>query len=338
MDASRVRVVQIGAGTIGATIARLVMRRADLELVGVIDSDPSKVGRTLLDVLGAETTPLVVEGDLSAIHRLAPQIVTHSTLSDLALIAPQLEAIVSAGCSVISTCEELSFTESLDARRIDQAARASGVAVLGTGINPGFVMDRLPATLSSVCEEVEAVHITRVVDTSQRRRQLQIKTGLGLDLATFDAKRAAGVIRHVGLPESARLVATYLGWKPDSLVETIEPVVADRDLHTDSGVVRSGAVAGVHQTVACFVDGFERIRLNLWMAYGVRRPRDEIHLYGSPPVHMEIRGGIFGDSATAGVVVNSIHSVLGLTPGLASVLDIALTRAMAGRRPGVERK
>jgi hypothetical protein len=337
VDPSQITVAQYGAGTIGAAIARLVTRRGDLRLIGVIDNDPDKLGRDAGDVLGLGS-PLgfTVDLDPVALRRLTPRIVMHSTGSSLGAVASQIEAAVAAGCHVISTCEELSFpyaSQSAIAARLDRVARTAKVSILGTGVNPGFVMDRLPATLMAACEKVEKIEIIRVVDTSRRRPQLQVKTGLGLDLATFAARAGAGAVGHVGLPESARLVAASIGWTPEAVTDLIEPVLAEGDLETSLGPVVKGKVRGVHQTATCRIAGEERIRLELWMAYEIGQPRDEIRIVGSPPVHMIIPDGIFGDSATAGVVVNSAHAILQARPGLVTVLDLPVARTQAGQRP-----
>jgi hypothetical protein len=328
MADSPLTVVQYGAGTIGAAIARLVTRRADLRLVGVIDNDPGKIGRDAGEVLGLDS-PLgfPVQGDDACLRHLAPTVVMHSTASELTAVVGQIEAAAQAGAQVISTCEELAFPYAANAptaERLDAVGRAAGVSILGTGVNPGFVMDRLPATLFGVCEEIDEVEIIRVVDTSRRRPQLQAKSGLGLDLETFAERARTGAIRHVGLPESARLVAAALGWNIDRIVDDIEPVVAQTDIETGSGGVAKGAAAGVHQTATCLINGRERIRLDLTMAYGADEPRDEIQIAGTPPVHVVIPDGIFGDAATAGVVVNSARPIGGARNGLITVLDLPL--------------
>jgi hypothetical protein len=337
VDQSQISVAQYGVGAIGGAIARLVIRRADMRLVGVIDNDPNKHGRDAGDVLGlGSTLGITVDPDPIALRRLSARVVMHSTGSSLAAVAPEIEAAVAAGCHVISTCEELSFpspSQSDIARKLDRVARDAGVSVLGTGVNPGFVMDRLPATLLATCEEVEIVEIIRVVDTSRRRPQLQAKTGLGLDLATFNARASAGKVGHVGLPESARLLAASIGWTPDLVTSLIEPVLAEVDIESRLGPVSKGNVSGVHQTTTCLIAGQERVRLELWMAYEIDQPRDEIRIVGSPPVHMIIRDGIFGDSATAGVVVNSASAILEARPGLLTVLDLPVGRTQAGQRP-----
>jgi hypothetical protein len=66
---------------------------------------------------------------------------------------------------VVCTCEELCFpwiTHPDLASRIDREARRRRVAILGTGVNPGFLMDTLPVCLTAVCQKVEAVRVSRI--------------------------------------------------------------------------------------------------------------------------------------------------------------------------------
>jgi len=312
----------MGLGPIGSAIARLAATRPELLLVGAIDADPGKIGRDVGDVIGLNRTlglPVIgappVEG---------AAVVLHATRSRLADVTPELEALVATGVHVVSTCEELAFPFSRPelAGRLDSAARSAGRAIIGTGVNPGFVMDALPVFLSGACAVVRHVSALRVVDTSRRRRQLQEKTGAGLTPDAFREQVSIGRIRHVGLPESTWLIAVALGWELDDVAETIEPVIAERTVASSAVVVEPGYAAGVRQVCVGRISGRELIRLELQMALEVDAPRDEIVLDADPPIRLLIPGGIFGDTATAAIVVNAASRVSGLGAGLFTVLDL----------------
>jgi len=97
---------------------------------------------------------------------------------------------------------------------------------VGTGVNPGFVMDKLVLTLATASQQVDSARAIRIVNASDRRLPLQKKVGAGMTPEEFQAQVAAGVIKHHGLPESVAMVADGLGLAIDDITETIEPIIA----------------------------------------------------------------------------------------------------------------
>jgi 4-hydroxy-tetrahydrodipicolinate reductase len=237
---------------------------------------------------------------------------------------PQLESIVEAGHNVVSTCEELSepWSEHPEmAERLDRLAKKNDVSVLGTWINPGFMMDWLPVALTGACQQVNRVRVRRVVDASKRRQQLQRKIGTGVSPATFSEMAGRREIRHVGLSESASLIAKGLGWKLDSIEESIEPVVAKKLAVTDFFTVEPGFVTGVSQVARGIEAGVERIRLELTMSIDAAEASDEIWIEGTPNLRSVVKG-VHGDISTIAVTCNSIRRLVDAPPGLLTMLDL----------------
>ena len=322
-----IRVVQYGLGPIGRELARVVAHRPGMALVGGIDVAPTLVGRELGEVLGLEWIGPLVSGDArQVLGEAEPDVVLHATGSSLKQVMPQIEQAIQGGASVISTCEELAwpFTRFPKlAERLDQLARQRGVRVLGTGVNPGYVMDKLAITLMGACQEVRSIHIERVVDAARRREPLQRKVGAGLSVARFEELVTTGQVRHVGLAESAYMISHVLGLKKVTVTEEIRAVVAEQDMRTDYLEVHQGEVAGVEQVTTVMADGEERVRLKLRMYVGAEG-FDHITIDGVPPIDMTIAGGVHGDRATAAIVVNCISSVMDARPGLCTMIDIPL--------------
>lgn len=317
------RVAVMGLGPIGREIARVLADREWAELSAAVDVDPGLAGRELAEVAGLEEPAGVeVTPSLGA----DCDVLAHATVSDLEAAAEQVTPHLEAGRSVVSTCEELAFPlEESAARRLDAAAREGGATLLGTGVNPGFLLDALPALLTLPCQGVEHLTASRVVDAARRRGPLQEKVGAGLDLAEWRRRRDAGEIRHVGLPESARLLAAAVGWDDLSCSEElVEPVTAARPVTTDHVRVREGQAAGVRQLITGSRDGREVLRLELAMYVGAEEPGDAVEVHGVPPVEMRIPGGVHGDRATAGVVANMIPRVRAAGPGLVTMAELPL--------------
>ncbi len=232
--------------------------------------------------------------------------------------------IMRAGKNIVSTCEELAMPwgQQTLARRIDALAKKHKVTVLGTGINPGFMMDTLPILLTGVCQEVKSIRVNRTVDASKRRRPLQAKIGTGMTVAEFQQK-AGKEIRHVGLNESVNLLARTLRWKLDKIEETIAPVVATAPVKTEYFDVAPGFVTGVEQFGYGYVKGQRVIELHLRMCVDAGEGSDEVIIDGKPAIHSLIKG-VHGDLSTAAVAANSMRRVIAAPPGLVTMADIPI--------------
>jgi 2,4-diaminopentanoate dehydrogenase len=333
----KIRVVQFGVGPIGASILRLMRQKSDLEIVGAIDRDPDKAGRDLGEVVGASDAPWgvgVVRNSREVLEKPV-DVVVHSTSSYLASVMDQLLECVAAGCCIVSTCEELAypFRKSPElAAKLDSAAKDEGVALVGTGVNPGFVLDKLVLTLSAVSQSVNSARAIRVVDASKRRLPLQKKIGAGMTPEEFRAQVDRGVIKHHGLPESVAMVADGLGFEIDDITETIEPVIAQENVRTEFLEVAPGGVAGVHQVARGTGGGEEKVFLELRMYVGAKDPADTIELKGQPNLSLVIPGGTHGDVATAAIVVNAIPAIVAAPAGLRTSRDLPLAYFPSGTK------
>lgn len=328
--AAPVPVVVMGLGFIGQEVARAAAASPELRLVGAVDNNPALLGKKLGEVLGDPGIGLKIVGDLgSAVGRNHGAVLLHATGSRLPQVMDQLIEAIKLGMSVVSTCEELAFPYLKYpelAEKLDRAAARAGVSVLGTGVNPGFVLDRLVATAAQVCGPVRHVTASRVVDARTRREALQRKIGAGLAEDEFEALVDKEQIGHVGLIESAALCALGVGLDCDDYEEEIVPVIAEEDITGGAFPVRRGRVAGIHQTAVALEDGQERVRLELTIAMGADAPGDRIVIEADPKVELEIKGGVDGDRATANLLVNAAPRVTAAEPGLLTVLELPAGR------------
>lgn len=318
-----ITVAQYGIGPIGAEIARLLLSKPWIKVVGAVDIDPQKIGKDLGEVIGlGRAIGVPVTADLQG----KPDVVCHSTGSRLREVDGQLASLLERGCHVISTCEELSFPLDVEVReRLQQVARAANAGLLGTGVNPGFVMDKLPLTITSVCQEVKSVEIIRIQNASTRREPLQRKVGAGMTVDQFGDAVATGRIKHMGLRESLMLVGRGLGVEFDSVSdETIEPILADTEVVTQYLKVAPGQVAGVHQTI--YGKGRIDVSLELRMYVGAEAvAADRVIVRGVPDVEMEIKHGVHGDRATAAMVVNCIPRIMQARCGVLTMDDVPVS-------------
>lgn len=311
----QIRVAVVGLGPIGLAVYRLLATRSWADVTGAVDVDPDLVGRDAGELSGGEPTGVQVvrtlaeagDGDVAVL----------CTSSRLAVAEPLITGALDAGRHVVSTCEELSYPwhhHPDAAARVDERARRAGRVALGTGINPGYAMDALALSLSAVMERVDTVEIVRIVDAAERRKPLRAKVGEGLTVDEFTNRAVEGTIGHVGLVESAAMVAAAFGWPLDEVTETLEPVVGSE-----------GSVLGIRHRAVAASRGAARVHLRLDMYGGADDPHDSITLTGSSTVTQRI-DGIHGDTATAAVTVNVIPALTRLPAGLATMIDLVGAR------------
>lgn len=322
----------IGLGPIGLAVVKQAAGRSGVHSVCAVDLDPAKVGQPLSAVVGMEGDAALgdtrVRSDMAAALRDArPDVAVLCTGSALERVYPQIETILRAGVPLVSTTEELAFPSGPNAylsAQLDALARECGVGLVGTGVNPGFLMDALPVMLSGACERVERVRVERVQDASARRLPFQLKIGAGLTLDEWHEKAGAGTVRHVGLRESISMIAAALGWTLDNITDEIKPQVATQAVSSPFLSVEAGRVCGMVQDGIGYRDGQPVIELHMEAYLGAPQSYEAIRLEGSPPIHMRIEGGVPGDIATAAVVVNTLPKIVAAPAGLHTMLSLPL--------------
>jgi len=333
---ANIRVLPFGLGPIGAAIVKQLASRPGFKIVGAIDIDPAKVGRDLGDVVGLPKRLGVKVSDTAAktLKTAKPDVVVLCTSSSIKKVMPQIETILKAKTAIVSTTEELSYpgyTHIRQARQIHAWAKKAKVAVLGTGVNPGFAMDALPIALTAVCERVDRIAVARVQDARIRRLPFQQKIGAGLTTEQFQKKVDDGSVRHVGLTESIAMIADAMGWTLDRITDDIQPKLASVTISSEFLAVDPGYVCGIIQDGVGYRKNDAVIRLHMEAYLGAPESYDAVEIEGSPRISSKIAGGIHGDVATASIVVNSIPHVLTATPGLHTMRDLALPSFFPGR-------
>lgn len=307
------KVVLCGMGSIGTEILKHLLERGH-EVVGVVDSDPAKAGRTVAELtglpLGVRVNRSVGETQLGG-----AEVAVYSTQSRVDDVSADIVSLLSGGLDVVTTSEEMAFPGHAgadEARRMDAVAREKDVTLIGVGVNPGYVMDWVPAVVASASKNPSSIHVVRSVDVSRRREKLQSKVGVGHTRAKFDKELAEGKLGHIGLVESAHLIALSLGNDLEDIKQGTFPVLGSEDY-----------VMGVRQ----FAEGKAgacQIRLDLEMTT-TSADFDVIEVKGDPPIRVRFEKGVFGDSATVAMVVHAVERIGRARPGLITVLDLPLS-------------
>lgn len=324
----QVRIIQYGLGPIGSAVARHVVERPGFELVGCVDIDPAKHGQDAGKVIGLDRPLGFGVGHTLAqvLERTQAEVAIHTTSSYFDLFEEQIVEILEAGLDVVSTAEELSFPWTSNAERaakIDAAARRAGKTVLGTGVNPGFLMDALPLFLTAISQQVDRVEVTRVINASTRRGPFQAKIGSGLTVEAFNSKMAEGRMGHVGLPESVGMVFDTLGRTLVRYESAVEPVLAERLTSTEHFQVQPGQVRGLKQVARAYTAEGEFMTLTFIAALDAGEDGDTIKISGKPDLEVKLKG-TNGDLATVAIAVNAVKRVREAAPGLVTMRDLPI--------------
>ncbi|MFQ6019438.1 MAG: dihydrodipicolinate reductase [Dehalococcoidia bacterium] len=328
MKQGRIRTIHYGIGSIGAEVVRLLLKRPDIEIVGAVDWHPAKAGKDLAEVVGLDSpTGITVAYDpeplLKGTHA---DLVLHATRPNLTTEYPHLLQIVSTKKSIISCCEELVFPRPRYAdlwQKLDHAAREARVRILGTGLNPGFLMDALPLAISTACQEIKSFQINQVVSVGPRPMWLHAKIGTGLNLHGFQQAVQNEVIGYSGLLQSIHMIADTLGWALTDVIETIEPILSNRRITTEYFEVNKGYVAGIRQLARGLMSSREAVRLDLEASLVAENPHTAIFIDGRPPIRLNIPGNIPEEQTTAAIMVNCIPAVVNSQVlGLLSMRDL----------------
>jgi 4-hydroxy-tetrahydrodipicolinate reductase len=330
------RVLQVGFGTIGRTIAQAIIERENLELVGLVDVDPNLQGQYVEEILGLDSKARTaiqssLEEAIAASGGPSIDVAVVATVSDLGKVMPTISACLRGGMDIVSICEQLSYPfirHPKLAEELDALAKETGKTVLGTGINPGYLMDLLPIVLSSPLQSVDSIEVTRIINSSHRRASFQKKIGTGMSQDEFRKSIDDGVITgHVGLDESIRMVGDALNLGLDHVEELpVEPVVAEREVTTPYTTVQKGDVLGLKSRGVGNKAGKTLVTLDFF-AYAEATPEyDEIRIKGHPDLVQRVEGGVHGDLGTVAVVVNMIPLVAQSEPGLKTMKDLPAPR------------
>jgi 4-hydroxy-tetrahydrodipicolinate reductase len=331
----KLRIVLYGVGAVGSMIAKFLLEKEGVEIVGAVDIAEDKIDKDLGEVLGLEKKlGIKISKDAnSALSKTKADVAIHTTSSYLKDTYPQIASIIKHHVNVISTCEELTYpyyTEPELTKKLDELAKEHDSTVLGTGINPGFLMDTLTITLTGVCQKIEKIEAVRVMNAGTRRIPFQRKIGAGLTVEEFREKiQSKQITGHVGLEQSVAMIANALAWNLDKIVaEPVEPVIAKKPVRSNAVEVQAGRVAGLKQKAKGIMKNREVITLDFQAYIGAEEEYDAITIDGVPNVNQKIRPCVHGDIGTIAMVVNAIPKVLKAPSGLLTMKDLPIPSAV----------
>lgn len=336
-----VRVVLWGLGAMGQGIARLLLSRKGVQIVGACDLNPNLAGKRLYEVFDVEKKQgqAKIRTDIKKALENKPVdccvIATDSFVKD---VFPKIKQVVKKGVNVITIAEEMSWpwaSQPEMAQEMDRLAKKHKVSILGTGINPGMMMDLLAVCLSGAMTQVDHVRCERVNSLSPFGETVMKEQGIGLSPETFDAQVKSGELAgHVGFAESANLISKALGLPYDSLNQQMLPILTGHDRKSPHGFAAAGQVAGVNMTAQANLGDRQQIELlhpqQIEPGSAGVETGDYIQLSGTPPIHMAVKPEVDGGLGTIAMACNMLPFVVAARPGLLTALDLPVPRCVMG--------
>lgn len=341
MAKENIKVILWGVGAMGQGMADMLLRKKGVEIVGAIDMG-DKLGKSLFQFIEAE------KGDREDIIIKEAHEVIGKETADIAIIAtgsftrdvfPQIKLCLENGINVISTAEEMAYPAAQEpelAEELDRIAKENRVTVLGTGINPGLIMDLLVLTLTGACIDVESIRAERVNNLSPFGPVVMEGQGVGLSVDEFNKRVEEGRLAgHVGFPESISMIAQALGWELDKDIKlSREPIVSSVYRKSPYATVEAGDVAGCNMKGYGYVDGELKIEMlhpqQIEPQLEGGNTGDYITIKGTPNINMSITPEVPGGIGTIAMCINMIPHVINSRPGLKTMIDLPVPRAIMG--------
>jgi hypothetical protein len=338
---SPVRVVLFGFGVVGQGVLRLALTKPWLEVVGVIVRREDQEGRPAAELVpeapGALRLSINGAGTLDA---TGPDVVLVATCSTLTEVLPHLEIASSTGAAVACTAEELGYIKPDDgpeASQIFELAERRGVAIVGLGMNPGFLLDVWPLVLSSIAHDIASIDCLRIVDVSGFGPRVRSSLGIGYTADAFERELDRGQIEgHIGFRESLRLVGDAIDRPLDRTTVETRPIFAQRDRVLSDGVrLTAGLSAGARQVATGSTAGKTWLRVEMTVTVALdelgAEQIDRVHISGGYELTALILPGAKSVTGTLGRIVNALPAVSLAPPGVHSAIALGITPARSKR-------
>jgi 4-hydroxy-tetrahydrodipicolinate reductase len=337
---SDIRVIIWGLGAMGGGMAKLISEKNGMRIVGAIAGRPEKNGKDLGEVIGlGKKLGVEVSNDYEGIIKNTDaDVVVLATDSFVKNVFPQIKLIVESGKNCVTIAEEMAYpytVESELSKEIHALAEKNGVTVLGTGVNPGFVLDTLIVTLTGACRRVDRIRAARINDLSPFGTTVMRTQGVGTTPEQFRKGLENGsIVGHIGFKQSIWMIADALGLEIDEVVETREPIISNTHRETPYVVVEPGMVAGCKHIGYGMRKGEAIITLEhpqqIHPSIENIETGDYIWVEGDPNLNLSIKPETPGGIGTIAVAVNMIPHVINSKPGLVSMNDLPIPRAISG--------
>jgi hypothetical protein len=336
MSQKTYRVIQWCTGVVGSAALRHFIENPVFELVGVLVTNPEKVGKDAGELVGLPSTGVLATNDIEKIIALDADCVHYAPLrSDVDIICRLLQS----GKNVASVGGPFSpqhYPEQF--AKIEAACSEGNVSYHACGVHPGFSGDILPLTLTRLMNRVDHIQIYEFIDKVRNPMIYTEVMGFGRDPAELLAKPSRSPEAPFAFAQSMSMVAEGLGKKIEKVTTKLEVATATKDIpytlgegRTGGGVIRKGTVGGQHYEWTAWSDDKPLITYHFYWSMGPDiepqwdiDSRYQVVIEGDPP--LEVRVMSRPDA-------NGVRPFLGLP--WTGLLGATALPAVCEARPGV---
>lgn len=341
------RVIQWATGVVGKTALRHFIENPVFELVGVLVTNPEKVGKDAGEIVGLPPTGVIATNDVEKIVAMDADCVFFARLGqDLDMVCRLLRS----GKNVVSTIGPFFPTERSRAQfdQIEAACRDGGTSFHGCGVHPGFTGDILPLTLARLMNRVDHIQTIEVIDKIKNPMIYIESMGFGRDPDDLLANPSRSAEAPHAFVQSMTMVVEALGKKIENLTTKLEVATATKDIPYPGGegyaggVIRTGTVAGQHYEWTAWSDGAPLFTYHFYWVMGTdMEPRWDmgvsrysVVIEGDPPLEMNLTSRpdsagnqpFLGLPWTALVGATAVPAVCDAEPGVVTHLDLGVVQ------------
>jgi hypothetical protein len=346
MSQKTYRVIQWATGVVGKTALRHFIENPAFELVGVLVTNPEKVGKDAGDIAGLPKTGVLATNDVDKIIALEADCVHYAPLTaDVDTICRLLRS----GKNVASVGGPFS-PERYPAQfeKIEAACRAGNASYHACGIHPGFCGDILPLTLTRLMNRVDHIEVTEFIDKVRNPMIYTEVMGFGRDPDELLAKPSRSPEAPYAFAQSMALVAQGLGKKIEKLTTQLEVAKATQDIpytlgegRTGGGVIRKGTVGGQHFEWTAWADGAPLITYHFYWSMGPDiepqwdiDSRYQVVIHGDPPLEVRLMARPDADGVrpflglpwTGLVAATALPALCDAAPGVITHLELGVVQ------------
>lgn len=341
MREAKIKVVIWGYGAMGSGMAKMILKKVGFEIVGICDSNPAIIGKalsTLVDFPLLQKDIIIKKQIEDVVSEGSCDVVLLATDSFTAKAYQKIIWLVEHKVNVISTAEEMAYPKAKNpdlANKINEIAIKNGVSVLGTGVNPGMMMDLLVVFLSGVCENLDAIKVTRINSLSPFGKTVMNEQGVGLTIDEFSSlDKENKIAGHVGFLESAMMITEAMGLEIKDFHQEASPIITEVKRTSRHGSAEAGNVCGVDMRAEVTTNKSLTLELHhpqqIEPHRGGIKTGDYITINGYPAINMAITPEVEGGIGTIAICVNMIPHVINASSGLKTMLDLPVPRAILG--------
>lgn len=341
MKKEKVKIIIWGFGAMGSGIADALLKKKGVEIVGAIDIG-DKVGKSIYDYLEAAKpadSDVLIGNKEDVITEKAADVVILCTDSFTRKAYDKIIYCLEKKINVITSAEEMGYPQAQEpelSKKMDEIAKENGVSVLGTGINPGLIMDLLVVCLTGACLDIDHITARRVNSLSPFGPAVMEEQGIGTTVEEFNEGVETGKIAgHVGFHESITMIADAIGWKlSDEIKQTMEPIVTNVYRKAPHAEVQPGLVAGCAMKGYGYVDGEVKIEMDhpqqIEPELEGTDTGDYVIIKGTPDINVANKPEVSGGIGTIAMIINMIPHIINSKPGLRTMIDLPVPRAILG--------